>query len=211
MKKSIIALIISALFVIFGGQFVACIAKEKKALPKFEEVDKNSGVYIIRYSNIVTEVENKKIKIPIYGGMYEDISYDDLEKLQTNKKLYLLGNLNIDAKDGEVKKTFFDILSFYKKTFFKDIDTNNPSVIGNEGGDSLFVWYDFDYEGMPCSMMITVAYDKKATNEKISKIRSGMKKEEPFKRTLDMIEFKEDSKWIGLQILLGQDSGFKKK
>lgn len=210
MKKFIIITILLFCFIVSWNQFAVSKEKEKQTLPKFEEVDKNTGIYIIRYSNVITAFDDKKIKIPIYGGIYEDITYDDLEKQQSNKKYYLLGNLNIDVKDGEVKKTFFDILAFYKKTLFKDIDTNSPSVIGNEGGESLLIWYDFDYEGIPCSMMITIAYDQKATSERIKKISAGMKKG-TLKETVDMLEFKEDSKWIGIQINLGEESGFKKK
>jgi len=164
---------------------------------------------IIRYSNIIVSIEGKTIKVPIFGGKYEDITYEDLKKQQT-KNRSVLGHIYIKADDGHVKETFYNILSFYKKSFFKDIDTNKPSVIGNEGGESLFIWYDFDYEGMPCSMMITVAYDKKKTSEKIKKIKAGLKKGDPFEETVEMLEFKEDSKWIDIQINLGEESGYKK-
>jgi len=123
--------------------------------------------------------------------------------------LYLLGNIYIPAKNGEVKKTFFDILNFYKKSFFKNIDVNRPSVIGNEGGIDMFIWYDFDYEGIPCSMMITVACDVKATAEKIKKTNPNKKMNDDIE-TVDMLVFKEDSKWIGIDIELGQYSEFKR-
>ena len=208
MKKLLIALVALTGFIVSGSQFTACMAKEQ-LLPKFEEVDKNLGVYIIRYSNIIVSIEGKTIKVPIFGGKYEDITYEDLKKQQT-KNRSVLGHIYIKADDGHVKETFYNILSFYKKSFFKDIDTNKPSVIGNEGGESLFIWYDFDYEGMPCSMMITVAYDKKKTSEKIKKIKAGLKKGDPFEETVEMLEFKEDSKWIDIQINLGEESGYKK-
>lgn len=192
-------------------QFAESKSNNTKSLSKFEEVDKETGVYTIRYSNVIMKVKGKSVKIPIYGGIYEDITYEDLEKQQTNKEIYLLGNIHITVKDGDVKKTFYDILAFYKKSFFKDIDVNRPSVIGNEGGDSLYIWYDFEYEGMPCSMMITVAHDSKLTREKIKKIKAGMKKGEQLEDTLDIYEFKEDSKWIGIEIDMGKYSEFKKK
>ena len=59
-------------------------------------------------------------------------------------------------------------------------------------------------------MMITVAYDKKKTSEKIKKIKAGLKKGDPFEETVEMLEFKEDSKWIDIQINLGEESGYKK-
>jgi|GEM_PF-452554 hypothetical protein len=182
-----------------------------KQLPKFEEVGKYKDQYIIRYSNVIQTIGGKPIKIPMYSGIYEDITYEDLEKQQTDKDIYLLGGIYIPAKDGEVKKTFYDILKFYKKSFFKDIDINKPSVIGNEGGEDLFIWYDFDYEGLPCSMMINVSYDPEATGKKIKKMYPSIKDGDKVKETIEMYEFKEDSKWIGIEINLGKYSKFKKQ
>ena len=179
-----------------------------KQLPKFEIVNETQA--IIRYSNVIEEIEGKTIKVPIYGGIYGDITIKDLEK-EMNPKFYLLGSLYIPAKDGEVKKTFFEILKFYKKSFFKDIDVNRPSVIGNEGGEDLYIWYDFDYEGMPCSMMINVSYDPEATGKKIKKMYPNRKAGDVIEETIDMLEFKEDSKWIGIRINLGEYSQFKKQ
>jgi hypothetical protein len=204
--KKIVTIWLFALILISIYQFVECKTYREKALPKFEEVDKETGVYIIRYSNVVFDINNKKIKVPIYNGIYEDITYEDLEKQQTKKDLYLLGNIYIPVKDGEVKKTFFDILNFYKKSLFRDIDTNKPSVIGNEGGEDMYIWYDFDYEGIPCSMMITVACDVRATSKKMRKMNPNNEDIE----TVDMLVFKEDSKWIGLTIIIGEYSKFKK-
>jgi hypothetical protein len=210
MKKIFITILFLLSFFISGNQFAESKEIKKKPLLKFEEVNKDTGIYIIRYSNIIVTLEGKQIKVPIYGGIYEDITYENLKKQQT-KTRSLLGHIYISAEDGQVKKTFFNILAFYKKSFFKDIDVNRPSAIGNEGGDSLFIWYDFEYEGMPCSMMITITYDSKATSEKIKKMKASKKKGEPLEETVDMLEFKEDSKWIDIQINLGEESGFKKK
>jgi hypothetical protein len=204
--KKIVTVWLFVLILISIYQFVECKTDREKVLPKFEEVDKEAGVYIIRYSNVIFDINNKKIKVPIYNGIYGDITYEDLEKQQTKKDLYLLGNIYIPVKDGEVKKTFFDMLSFYKKSFLKNIDVNQPSVIGNEGGVDMFIWYDFDYEGIPCSMMITVACDIKTTSKKIRKMNPNNEDIE----TVDMLVFKEDSKWIGLTIIIGEYSKFKK-
>ena len=204
--KKIVTVWLFVLILISIYQFVECKTDREKVLPKFEEVDKEAGVYIIRCSNVIFDINNKKIKVPIYNGIYGDITYEDLEKQQTKKDLYLLGNIYIPVKDGEVKKTFFDMLSFYKKSFLKNIDVNQPSVIGNEGGVDMFIWYDFDYEGIPCSMMITVACDIKTTSKKIRKMNPNNEDIE----TVDMLVFKEDSKWIGLTIIIGEYSKFKK-
>lgn len=179
-----------------------------KQLPKFEIVNETQA--IIRYSNVIVEIKGKTIKVPIYGGIYGDITKKDLIQ-EMKPKFAPLGSLYIPAKDGEVKKTFFDILKFYKKSFFKDIDVNKPSVIGNEGGDDMYIWYDFDYEGLPCSMMITVACDPVATEKKMQMMYPNRKNGEVIEETVDMLEFKEDSKWIGIRMNIGRESGFKNK
>ncbi len=208
MKKFIILFLFVT--IISGNKTLQSKEIGKKPLPKFEEVNKDIGIYIVRYSNIIVQLEGKTIKVPIFGGTYEDITYEDIKKQQT-KNRSVLGHIYIEAEKNQIKKTFFEILSFYKKTFFKEIDTNRPSVIGNEGGESLFIWYDFNYEGMPCSMMITVSCDSMATNKKMNEIKSKLEKGERLEETIDMLEFKEDSKWIDIQINLGEESGFKKK
>jgi len=60
-------------------------------------------------------------------------------------------------------------------------------------------------------MMITVKFDIKASDKKIQKINAGRKKSEQTEETVEMIEFKENSKWIGVRIDLGEASKFKKK
>jgi len=205
MKKLITVFL--SLFVVINCNKIGN-SDNNKQLPKFEIVDGTQA--IIRYSNVIEEIEGKTIKVPIYGGIYGDITIKDLKK-EIKPKFDILGSLYIPAKDGEVKKTFFDILKFYKKSFFKDIDVNKPSVIGNEGGTDMYIWYDFDYEGLPCSMMIIVSCDVKATEMKMKKMYPNRKAGDVIEETVDMLEFKEDSKWIGIEINLGEYSQFKKQ
>jgi hypothetical protein len=167
--------------------------KKIKQLPKFE--NPVEGSCIIRYSNIIMTVAGKNIKVPMYGGIYEDITYDDLEKQLIYKNYYLLGEVVINTPKGKVKETFLDVLKFYKKSFFKNIDVNKPSVIGNEGSDWMLIWYDFNYEGLPCSMMIKVECETEAT---------------PVDGTIDMLVFKENYPVIILEINIGKSSSFKK-
>jgi len=201
-KKNILKLLI-----IFFTFTLLALAESVK-LPKFE--NPVPGGHIIRYSNVVVYVAGKKIAVPIYGGFYESILYEDLEKQQKYKNNYLLGGVTIFTKQGDVGKTFHNILKFYKKSFFKDIDMNKPSVIGNEGSSWYLIWYDFEYEGLPCSMMISVECDEKASIKKIEKMGYGRKQAIPVNGTIDMLSFNEKSPGIGLSIYIGESSSFKK-
>lgn len=205
MKKPII-LLVSLMVIINCNKTVN--SENNNQLPKFEIVNETDA--IIRYSNVIVDIKGKSIKVPIYGGVYGDITKKDLVK-EMKPKFNPLGSLYITAKDGEVKKTFFDILNFYKKNLLKEVDINKPSVIGNEGGVDMLIWYDFDCEGIPCSMMIIVACDHEATSKKIQKMYPNIKNGEKIEETVDMLEFKEDSKWIGISMNIGSESGFKKK
>jgi len=202
--------ILMLLIFIFSLNFTAILdGRDTVKLPKFE--NPVAGGHIIRYSNVIMNVNGKKIKVPIYGGIYEDITYEDLEKQQKYKNNYLLGGVTVYTKNGKVKETFYDLLNFYKKSFFKNIDANKPSVIGNEGSSWYLIWYDFEYEGLPCSMMISVECDEKASIKKIEEMGYGRKKSIPVEGTIDMLVFNEKSPGIGIAIYIGESSPFKKK
>ncbi len=182
---------------------------QESVLSKFEQL--GGGAYVIRYSNIIVSYNGKNIRVPIYGGIYEDVTYEELQKQQKEKNLSLFGSIIIFTKKGEVGKTFHDILKFYKKTFFKEIDVNKPSVIGNEGSSWYLIWYDFDYEGLPISMMISVECDEKASIKKIEKMGYNRKESIPVNGTIDMLVFEESSPLISLFINIGETSSFKKR
>jgi len=205
-KRNIIILLVF----IFGFNFITVVEGENaEKLCKFE--NPVSGGHVIRYSNVIINVAGKRVKVPIYGGIYEDIVYEDLERQQKYKNNYILGGVTIYTKKGMVKETFYDLLNFYKKSFFKNIDINKPSVIGNEGSSWYLIWYDFEYEGLPCSMMISVECDEKASIKRIEEKGYGRKKSIPVDGTIDMLEFNEKSPGIGIAIFIGESSPFKKK
>jgi hypothetical protein len=182
--------------------------ENSKVLSKFEQL--GGGAYVIRYSNIILNYNGKNVKVPIYGGTYEDITYEELQKKQKEKNLSLFGGITIFTKNDEVGKTFHDILKFYKKSFFKNIDINKPSVIGNEGSSWYLIWYDFEYEGLPCSMMISVECDEQASLKKIEQMGYGRKQSIPVNGTIDMLSFNEKSPGISLRIFIGESSPFNK-
>jgi len=182
---------------------VYCRESECKsiALPKFEE-SKETGTYVIRYSNVILTMDEKKIKVPIFGGIYEDITIEELKKMQTIKpdnENYPLAYLSIPTEKGKVRNTFLSLLSFYKKNLFKNVDVNKPTVIGKE--EILWIiWYDFIFENMPSSMMVVMGADDKLTKNNENKYSE---------LTIESIGIDENSSSFILQIFIGEPSPFK--
>ncbi len=197
------------MLILLSLNLVECLeSKNIKKLPKFE--NPVAGGHIIRYSNVILKENGKRVKVPIYGGIYGDITYEDLIKQQKYKDNYLLSGIGIYTKHGTVKKTFYDFLKFYKKSLFKNIDINKPSVIGSEGSAWQLIWYDFEHEGLPCSMFISIECDEKKSIKKIKKMTNGRIKAIPPDGTIDMLEFNEKSKGFGFSIYIGKHSPFYK-
>lgn len=176
-------------------------SKDSQVLPKFEESSK--GYNIIRYSNVVVNYNKKILIIPIYGGIYEDITYEKLKE-QKKKNNYIF-NLFFPTQKGKVEETFFNILNFYTKSLFKNIDISQPTEIGNEG--AWIIWYDFVYNDIPCSVMFFVGLDEKETLQRQNKL--GYKQNDDLK--INMLGFDEKSPGIGMLINIGKPSPFKKK
>ncbi|MFA5519404.1 MAG: hypothetical protein WDA74_09125 [Spirochaetota bacterium] len=182
---------------------VYCRENESKrtTLPKFEEL-KEMGTYVVRYSNVILTIDDKKIKVPIFGGIYEDVFIEELKKMQSIKPAnenYPLAYLSIPTEKEKVRNTFLSLLSFYKKNLFKDIDINKPTVIGKE--ETLWIiWYDFIYENIPSSMMVALDVDDKLIKNNKNKYSE---------LTIESIEINENSSSIILQIFIGESSPFK--
>ncbi len=120
--------------------------------------------FIVKYRAVNIIYKGKKVTIPIFGGSNGEL--DDQKLLEDHKNIkvkstnQLIMNLAIPVKKGSVKKTFLDILNFYKQSLLKDINIEIPSVVGFEecgGGKSpAIIWYDFNYNGFHSSIQITV-------------------------------------------------------
>lgn len=130
-----------------------------------------SGYLIIKYSNLVYLVNNKRIIIPIFRGDKESIYAEKVRLYQINKgeinPFQSIDNFEIShfvvlSKRGEMKKTFHEFLSFYKSNILKNIDIEHPSDFGQENSE-WFITYDFDYYGFPCYMEIQIIGSEKET------------------------------------------------
>lgn len=191
--------IVLILCLIFNS-LIYSYSENSKGLPKLEESSK--GYNVIRYSNVIVNYNQKTIIIPIYGGIYGDITYENLREQQ--KKNNYIFNLFVPAEKGKVEETFLNVINFYKKTIFKKIDISQPTEIGNEG--SWIIWYDFNCEDIPCSMMIFVGFDQNETIKRQKKYRYKEKNN----LCINMLGFDENSPGVGILIHIGKSSPFKK-
>lgn len=151
-------------------------------LPEFQELKNN--YYIIRYTNIIIDISGKKVKIPIYNGMYGDIELEQLNKKQTDKKGNILGNMIIPIKKGHATETFKNILAFYQKK----MNIHEPTLLDRAESGITYIWFDFSFEGLPSCMMIMVEVDESATDDNA---------------VVNMLKLKEDAEYIGISIIIG--------
>jgi len=117
------------------------------------------NTFIIRFSHLIYEVENKKIKIPIFQGIYGDILYKDfrsycLEKKFLEPKVKESGFV-IKAKKGELRKTFHDFLKFYKSNILKDTNIEDISSASLDDTDWT-INYDFTVDSVPCYLKVEI-------------------------------------------------------
>lgn len=159
-----------------------------------------ANCYVIKFSNVFINMNNKRIKIPIFQGSHGDIDLEELEEIQKNK-IFILSSLIFFSKKGELKKTLLDFLYFYKKSMLKNNDINKPTIIGAEG-DSYIIWYDFVYEGMNSSMMIHLMGNEKNMDE-LDRKRINVRN-----RTIEMIELDESLDNFRVSIIIGEESPF---
>jgi hypothetical protein len=109
-----------------------------------------SGFYI-KYKYVFREYEEKKRLVPIFSGTLPPVRYSDLKKLQSDPRVSAFGNIRVDVKPGEVKKTVLELVDFYSKEFKEE--NKKPTVIGAEDGEFI-VWYDYTPNGVPFSIML---------------------------------------------------------
>lgn len=123
----------------------------------------SSRTFIINYSNLIYEHENKKITIPIFNGNMGDVTYNDFLEYCYIKK-YLNPNtaetsLIIKADRGKLTKTFHEFLMFYKGNILKNSDISKPAKIKVDGG-ALDIFYDFKVSGVSFVLQVKVGTDK---------------------------------------------------
>jgi len=129
-----------------------------------KKVEFYGSMVSLRYKYVLaSDRETKKtIKIPIFKGEEGEITEAVLTEYmeRTLKERFAnaaLAALVIKTEPGQLKKELIQMIDFYGQHLFADIDRYKPSKIGCDGPACWFIWYDFKYEGVDCSMMITVS------------------------------------------------------
>ena len=129
--------------------------------------------FIIHFSNLIYDVDGKKIKIPVFQGDKGDVLYNDFKEYCRKEKL-LKPNVKesafiVKCKNGEVKKTFVEFLNFYKSNILKDVDfTDKTKFDADESG--WIINYKFKVEGIPCIMTIEIEAADRIDRNKINSL-----------------------------------------
>ena len=114
--------------------------------------------FIIKFSHVLEDSEKPNVLVPIYRGTMGNVRLSQLmNKLKRRESV--LGTIVIETGKGKVKEGILDCVNFYIKNLLKNTDIKTPSVIGLEDNTGMFIWYDYDYEGIPGTIMIGAAYD----------------------------------------------------
>lgn len=145
-----------------------------------------AGLLDIQYSNIIfTTNSGKEIIQPIFRGTKGNIRYEELRqyciqmgKLRSSEKR--ISPIQVYCKKGEVKKTFYEFLQFYKTNLLKDVDIEHPTDFGQEN-DTWFIRYDFQVDGIPGNFEIQI---------------DGSEKTSPHYKSVYEIQPDEDGKWF---------------
>jgi len=127
----------------------------------------NSFIYVIKFSNLIYDVNGKKIIIPIFQGNLPSVEYTDFKKYCREKKILdpktMESGFVIRTKKGEVKKTILEFIKFYQGNILKG--NKKPFEIYTDGDEPQYlVWnivYKFSSAGIPCTMKISFEADKK--------------------------------------------------
>lgn len=127
----------------------------------------NSFLYVIKFSNLIYDVNGKKITIPVFQGNLPSVEYTDFKKYCREKKILdaktMESGFIIRTKKGEVKKTLLEFIKFYQGNILKGI--KKPYEIYTDGDEPQYlVWnivYKFNIEDIPCTIKISFEADKK--------------------------------------------------
>ena len=172
-----------SIFLMFMMVFLNCIGgvsepiqkdKIKDAVIKFKKTTK----FTIKFSNLIYKVDGKEIKIPIFKGNMGDVYYDEFMNFCYDNKLldkkFCESGFIVEAKKGEVKKTFHEFLRFYQNNLFKDIgiDVNRPIEISDAEPAILFIYYDFKIKDIPMVLKITIYTTDTTGSTRIDKKKS---------------------------------------
>lgn len=149
-----------------------------------EQINK-SFIYSIKFSNLIYNIDGKKIVVPVFQGTLNSVDYVDFKNYCRQKQMLALNaresGFFTKAKKGEIKKTFLEFMKFYQSNLLKGYET--PVIVDNDGDEWLIV-YKFKVDQIPCTMKIFVSADKNdrsslKKNIKMKDISVNEKKDNP--------------------------------
>ena len=98
--------------------------------------------------------------LPLFNGNKGSVGYEDLKqycikmkKLEPTERS--INPIMVNCKKNNVKKTFYEFLSFYKGNLFKNIDIEHPTDFG-QNNYMWVIYYDFLINDIPCFMRIQI-------------------------------------------------------
>lgn len=112
----------------------------------------NDYMFIIKFTNLIYEVDGKEFKIPIFRGNMGDVTYREFQNYCVRKN-YMDKNTSqnsfvIKTERGKITKTLHDFLMFYKSNILKDVDINKPARVVVYGR-GLYLFYEFTIDDVP--------------------------------------------------------------
>ena len=191
------------IFLMFMIMFINCMNGISETIQKNKiknaviEYIKSSNLFVIKFSNLIYEVkgEDVKVPIPIFRGNMGDITYEEFSKYCVDNKLmedgYRESGFIVEAKKGQLKKTFHEFLRFYQNNLFKDagIDVNKPTEISEIYPEILYIYYDFKVKGIPMVIKITIYTTDTVDTDKIKSVFDIDNIKEDFKTTQTFFYF----------------------
>ena len=136
--------------------------------------DVDDSEFVIRFTNLIYEVNGKEAKIPIFRGNKGDATNKEFHEYCYNnnllKKGYGESGFIVISEKGKLTSTFHEFLNFYKGNILKDVDINKPTslgVFGDPREDSevyLEIYYDFKVNGIPFVLHVYTLTDTRIDN-----------------------------------------------
>ena len=96
------------------------------------------GAFIIKFTNLIYEVNGKNVKIPIFRGNMGDATYKEFHEYCYKNNLlkargYIESGFIVESEKGKLTNTFHEFLNFYKNNILKDCDIKTPTYFRVSG------------------------------------------------------------------------------
>lgn len=136
--------------------------------------------FLIKFTNLIYEVNGKEAKIPIFRGNIGDATHKEFrEYCYSNnllKKGYGEGGFIVISEKGKLTTTFHEFLNFYKGNILKNVDINKPTVFRAWGDPQydpeihLTIYYDFKINGIPFVLFVSVYSSERIDPDSVKSI-----------------------------------------